>query len=61
MMASKRLTPAQVAARLGVSIRTVYNAIRERKLKAENVCNGESRNRWRVPEEALEAYTKRRA
>ena len=48
------LTLHEVAHMLGVSYWTVYNWIREGKLKGVKVASG----RWRVPKSALEKFYK---
>lgn len=53
---SKRLTAEQVARRLGVNVKRVYEAIRANKLQAQNVSIGSLRPRWRVREEDADLW-----
>ena len=53
---SKRMTPAQVAARLGLTVKRIYALIDARKLDAIDVSIGNERPRWRIDERTLEAF-----
>lgn len=58
---SKRLTPAQVGDRLGISAKRVYELIDSGKLNAIDVSTGDERPRWRIEETAVTAFEARRS
>jgi excisionase family DNA binding protein len=60
-MSARRLTTGQVAARLGVSRKRVYELIHAGKLRAFNVSIGERQPRWRVEESDLAAFESERS
>lgn len=57
----KRLTVEEIAALWGVQERRVLHFIHTHELRASNLCNGNSRPRWRVTLADLKDFERRRS
>lgn len=61
-MPEQAYTPAEIAARLRVDVHAVLAWIARNELRALDVSHGAGRRkRWRIPEEALEAFMRARS